>query len=131
MKKVLSTQNAPQAIGPYSQGIDTGNLVFLSGQIPIDPSKGEIVVSDIEGQTRQVLKNIKAILESDDCTMDQVVKTTVYLKDIADFTKMNDVYKEFFSEGNYPARSAVHVAALPKDALVEIEVVALKLRELA
>lgn len=129
MKKVLSTQNAPQAIGPYSQGIDTGNLVFLSGQIPIDPSKGEIVVSDIEGQTRQVLKNIKAILESDDCTMDQVVKTTVYLKDIADFTKMNDVYKEFFSEGNYPARSAVQVAALPKDALVEIEVVALKLRE--
>ncbi|MDE6970516.1 MAG: Rid family detoxifying hydrolase, partial [Eubacterium sp.] len=91
----------------------------------------EIVVSDIEGQTRQVLKNIKAILESDDCTMDQVVKTTVYLKDIADFTKMNDVYKEFFSEGNYPARSAVQVAALPKDALVEIEVVALKLRELA
>ena len=131
MKKVLSTQNAPQAIGPYSQGIDTGNLVFLSGQIPIDPSKGEIVVSDIEGQTRQVLKNIKAILESDDCTMDQVVKTTVYLKDIADFTKMNDVYKEFFGEGNYPARSAVQVAALPKDALVEIEVVALKLRELA
>ena len=131
MKKVLSTQNAPQAIGPYSQGIDTGNLVFLSGQIPIDPSKGEIGVSDIEGQTRQVLKNIKAILESDDCTMDQVVKTTVYLKDIADFTKMNDVYKEFFSEGNYPARSAVQVAALPKDALVEIEVVALKLRELA
>ena len=131
MKKVLSTQNAPQAIGQYSQGIDTGNLVFLSGQIPIDPSKGEIVVSDIEGQTRQVLKNIKAILESDDCTMDQVVKTTVYLKDIADFTKMNDVYKEFFSEGNYPARSAVQVAALPKDALVEIEVVALKLRELA
>ena len=131
MKKVLSTQNAPQAIGPYSQGIDTGNLVFLSGQIPIDPSKGEIVVSDIEGQTRQVLKNIKAILESDDCTMDQVVKTTGYLKDIADFTKMNDVYKEFFSEGNYPARSAVQVAALPKDALVEIEVVALKLRELA
>ncbi len=131
MKKVLSTQNAPQAIGPYSQGIDTGNLVFLSGQIPIDPSKGEIVVSDIEGQTRQVLKNIKAILESDDCTMDQVVKTTVYLKDIADFTKMNDVYKEFFSEGNYPARSAVQVAALPKDALVEIEVVALKLREFA
>ena len=131
MKKVLSTQNAPQAIGPYSQGIDTGNLVFLSGQIPIDPSKGEIVVSDIEGQTRQVLQNIKAILDSDDCTMDQVVKTTVYLKDIADFTKMNDVYKEFFSEGNYPARSAVQVAALPKDALVEIEVVALKLRELA
>lgn len=127
MKTILSTKNAPQAIGPYSQGIDTGNLIFLSGQIPIDPAVGEITASDIEGQTRQALENIKAILESDSCSMDQVVKTTVYLKDIADFTKMNDIYKEFFSEGNYPARSAVQVAALPKDALVEIEVIALKL----
>ena len=81
MKKILSTQNAPQAIGPYSQGIDTGKLLFLSGQIPIDPSKGEIVASDIEGQTRQALENVKAILESGDCTMDQVIKTTVYLKE--------------------------------------------------
>lgn len=126
MEKVLSTQNAPQAIGPYSQGIDIGNLLFLSGQIPIDPMKGEIVVQDIEGQTKQVLENIKAILESDSCTMDHVIKTTVYLKDIADFTKMNDIYKEYFKEGSYPARSAIQVAALPKNALVEIEVVALK-----
>ena len=126
MKAILSTQNAPQAIGPYSQGIDTGNLLFLSGQIPIEPSKGEIVASDSEGQTRQALENVKAILESGDCTMDQVVKTTVYLKDIADFSKMNDVYKEYFTEGSYPARSAVQVAALPKDALVEIEIIALK-----
>ncbi|KAI4446903.1 2-iminobutanoate/2-iminopropanoate deaminase [Eubacterium plexicaudatum ASF492] len=126
MKRILSTQNAPQAIGPYSQGVAAGNLLFLSGQIPIDPSKGEITATDVEGQTRQVLNNIKAILESDGCTMDQIVKTTVYLKDIGDFVKMNDVYKQFFSEGNYPARSAVQVAALPKDAMVEIEVIALK-----
>ncbi len=126
MKRILSTQNAPQAIGPYSQGVAAGNLLFLSGQIPIDPSKGEITATDVEGQTRQVLNNIKAILESDGRTMDQIVKTTVYLKDIGDFVKMNDVYKQFFSEGNYPARSAVQVAALPKDAMVEIEVIALK-----
>lgn len=126
MKRILSTQNAPQAIGPYSQGVVAGNLLFLSGQIPIDPSKGEITATDVEGQTRQVLNNIKAILESDGRTMDQIVKTTVYLKDIGDFVKMNDVYRQFFSEGNYPARSAVQVAALPKDAMVEIEVIALK-----
>lgn len=126
MKRILSTQNAPQAIGPYSQGVAAGNLLFLSGQIPIDPSKGEITATDVEGQTRQVLNNIKAILESDGRTMDQIVKTTVYLKDIGDFVKMNDVYRQFFSEGNYPARSAVQVAALPKDAMVEIEVIALK-----
>lgn len=126
MKKIISTQNAPQAIGPYSQGVACGNLLFLSGQIPIDPSIGEIAATDIQGQTSQVLKNIKAILESEGCTMDQIVKTTVYLKNIADFASMNEVYKQFFSEGNYPARSAVQAAALPKDAMVEIEAVALK-----
>lgn len=124
MKTILSTENAPSAIGPYSQGITVGDLLFLSGQIPIDPAKGEIVAADIEGQTRQVLNNIKAILESGGCTMEHVIKTTVFLKDIADFVKMNGVYHEFFQEGSYPARSAVQVAALPKDALVEIEVVA-------
>lgn len=126
MKKVLSTDKAPLAIGPYSQGIDTGNLMFLSGQLPINPETGEFAAQDIEGQTRQSLENVKAILASEGCTMDNVVKTTVFLKDIADFAKMNGVYAEFFSEGNYPARSAFQVAALPKDALVEIEVVALK-----
>lgn len=126
MKTILSTDKAPLAIGPYSQGINTGNLLFLSGQLPICPEKGEIVATDIEGQTRQSLENVKAILESAGCTMDDVVKTTVFLQDIADFAKMNGVYAEFFSEGNYPARSAFQVAALPKAALVEIEVVALK-----
>ena len=126
MKTILSTDKAPLAIGPYSQGINTGNLLFLSGQLPICPEKGEIVATDIEGQTRQSLENVKAILASAGCTMDDVVKTTVFLQDIADFVKMNGVYAEFFNEGNYPARSAFQVAALPKEALVEIEVVALK-----
>ena len=126
MKTILSTDKAPLAIGPYSQGINTGNLLFLSGQLPICPEKGEIVATDIEGQTRQSLENVKAILASAGCTMDDVVKTTVFLQDIADIAKMNGVYAEFFNEGNYPARSAFQVAALPKEALVEIEVVALK-----
>lgn len=126
MKKVLSTEKAPQAIGPYSQGIDTGSLMFLSGQLPIVPSEGKIVAQDIEGQTRQALENVRAILEAGGGSMDDVVKTTVFLSDIADFVKMNGVYKEFFTEGNYPARSAFQVAALPQGSLVEIEVVALK-----
>lgn len=126
MKAILSTENAPKAIGPYSQGVLAGDLLFLSGQLPIDPATGEIVATDIEGQTKQSLTNVKAILESAGCTMDHVVKTTVFLKDINEFTKMNEVYKEFFHEGNYPARSAIQVAAIPKDAKVEIEVVALK-----
>ena len=126
MKTILNTDKAPLAIGPYSQGVDTGNLLFLSGQLPICPQKGDIVATDIEGQTKQSLENVKAILASAGCTMDDVVKTTVFLNDIADFGKMNAVYEGFFSEGNYPARSAFQVAALPKNALVEIEVVALK-----
>ncbi len=126
MKKILNTNDAPQAIGPYAQGVDTGKLLFLSGQIPIDPQKGEIVAQDVKGQTRQVLENVKAVLTSAGCTMESVVKTTVFLKNISDFTNMNEVYSEYFTEGSYPARSAVQVAALPKDALVEIEVIALK-----
>ena len=126
MKTILNTDKAPLAIGPYSQGVDTGNLLFLSGQLPICPEQGDIVSTDIEGQTRQSLENVKAILASAGCTMDDVVKTTVFLNDIADFGKMNGVYAEFFSEGNFPARSAFQVAALTKNALIEIEVVALK-----
>lgn len=126
MKKILNTEKAPKAIGPYAQGIDTGNLLFLSGQLPIVPSEGKIMAEEIEGQTRQSLENVKAVLESAGCSMDHVVKTTVYLKDIADFAKMNGVYQEFFTEGSYPARSAFQVAALPQGALIEIEVVAVK-----
>nr|WP_317380090.1 RidA family protein [uncultured Faecalimonas sp.] len=113
MKTILNTNNAPAAIGPYSQGIDVGNLLFLSGQLPICPEQGKIVAEDVEEQTRQSLENVKAILESAGCSMDDIVKTTVFLKDIGEFTKMNEVYKLFFKEGNYPARSAYQVAALP------------------
>ncbi len=125
MKKIVSTASAPAAIGPYSQAIDLGNLVFTSGQIPIDPATGTIA-QGIEAQARQSLTNVKAILAAAGLEMDQVVKTTVFLKDMNDFAAMNAVYAEFFTEGSYPARSAVEVARLPKDVLVEIEAVAVR-----
>ena len=121
--KVISTQKAPAAIGPYSQAIKVGNLVYTSGQIPIDPATGSVVEGGIKEQTRQSLTNIKAILEEAGLTMANVVKTTVFMADMADFADMNAVYAEFFAEP-YPARSAVAVKTLPKGALVEIEVVA-------
>ena len=123
MKKAISTSNAPAAIGPYSQAIQAGNIVYASGQIPIDPATGSFVEGGIKEQTRQSLTNVNAILEEAGLTLANVVKTTVFLADIADFADMNSVYAEFFSEP-YPARSAVAVKSLPKGALVEIEVVA-------
>lgn len=123
MKQTISTPQAPAAIGPYSQAIRVGNLVFTSGQIPIDPAKGVFVEGGIREQTRQSLSNIKAILEEAGISMRNVIKTTVFLADMNDFGDMNAVYAEFFSEP-YPARSAVAVKSLPKGALVEIEVVA-------
>lgn len=123
MKKVISTSNAPAAIGPYSQAIQAGHLVYTSGQIPIDPATGVFVEGGIKEQTRQSLLNVKAILEEAGLTMGNVVKTTVFMADMNDFAEMNAVYAEFFSEP-YPARSAVAVKTLPKGALVEIEVVA-------
>ena len=123
MKKVISTVKAPAAIGPYSQAIKVGNLVFTSGQIPIDPATGNFVEGGIKEQTRQSLTNVKAILEEAGLTMANVVKTTVFMADMADFADMSAVYAEFFAEP-YPARSAVAVKTLPKGALVEIEVVA-------
>ena len=125
MKKIVSTAVAPAAIGPYSQAIDLGSLVFTSGQIPIDPATGA-VAQGIEAQARQSLTNVKAIMAAAGMGMDQVVKTTVFLKDMNDFAAMNAVYAEFFTEGSYPARSAVEVARLPKDVLVEIEAVAVR-----
>ncbi len=123
MKQVISTSKAPAAIGPYSQAIQVGNLLYASGQIPIDPSTGSIVDGGIKEQTRQSLLNVQAILEEAGLSFANVVKTTVFLADINDFADMNGVYAEFFSEP-YPARSAVAVKSLPKGALVEIEVVA-------
>ena len=123
MKSVISTSKAPAAIGPYSQAIQVGNLLYASGQIPINPSTGSIVDGGIKEQTRQSLLNVQAILEEAGLSFANVVKTTVFLADISDFADMNGVYAEFFSEP-YPARSAVAVKSLPKGALVEIEVVA-------
>ena len=126
MKNVISTTNAPAAIGPYSQAIDCGAFLITSGQVPFDPATGVIVEGGIEEQTRQSLNNVKAILEAAGLTMDTVVKTTVFLQNMGDFAAMNAVYAEFFTEGQYPARSAVEVAALPKGALVEIETICVK-----
>ena len=126
MKNVISTTSAPAAIGPYSQAIDCGTFLITSGQVPFDPATGVIVEGGIEEQTRQSLNNVKAILEAAGLTMDNVVKTTVFLQNMGDFAAMNAVYAEFFTEGQYPARSAVEVAALPKGALVEIETICVK-----
>ena len=123
MNQAVATKNAPAAIGPYSQGIKAGKTIYVSGQIPIDPATGEFAGQDIETQTRQSLTNIKNILKEAGADMSDVVKTTVLLKDIADFAAMNKVYAEFFTKP-YPARAAFQVAAIPKGALVEIEAVA-------
>lgn len=123
-KKIVSTDKAPKAIGPYSQAIRTENLVFTAGQIGLDPGAMEIVEGGVEAQTRQALTNLKRVLEAADSGLNFVVKTTVFLQSMDDFAKMNAVYAEFFPE-NPPARSTVAVAALPKGALVEIECVAL------
>jgi 2-iminobutanoate/2-iminopropanoate deaminase len=123
MKKVISTSKAPAAIGPYSQAIQVGNLVFASGQIPIDPATGSFVEGGVKEQACQSLTNVKAILEEAGLTLDNVVKTTVFLADMNDFADVNAVYAEFFAEP-YPARSAVAVKTLPKGALLEIEVIA-------
>ena len=122
-KKAINTEKAPKAIGPYSQAIQVGNLIYTSGQLPINPTTGAFPEGGIKEQTRQSLRNIQAILEEAGLTMSNVVKTTVFLADMNDFADMNAVYAEFFTQP-YPARSAVAVKTLPKNALVEIEVVA-------
>lgn len=123
MKTNITSAHAPAAIGPYSQAIEHDGTLYVSGQLPIDPATGAFPDDTIEGQTRQSLENIKAILAEAGLGMDSVLKTTVLLKNIADFGKMNEVYATYF-DGIYPARAAFQVGALPKDALVEIEVVA-------
>lgn len=123
MKQVITTPKAPAAIGPYSQAIRVGNLIYTSGQIPINPATGQFVEGGIKEQTRQSLTNVKAILEEAGTSMANVIKTTVFMADMADFADMNGIYAEFFAEP-FPARSAVAVKTLPKGALVEIEVIA-------
>jgi 2-iminobutanoate/2-iminopropanoate deaminase len=125
LKTVVSTAQAPAAIGPYSQGIKSGNWLFLAGQIAIDPKTSQMNSGTIEEQTRQVLDNLRAVLEASAMSMDNVVSTTVYLKDVEDFTRMNTVYATFFKD-KPPARATVQVARLPRDALVEISAIAVK-----
>ena len=123
MRKIVATDKAPAAIGPYAQANIIGNLVITSGQIPIDPATGNLVEGDIEVQTRQVFANLKAVLEAAGSSLDKFVKTTCFMDNMNDFAKMNEVYASFFS-GDYPSRSAVEVAKLPKGALIDIEVIA-------
>ena len=125
-KKIVLTDKAPAPIGPYSQAVSVGDLVFLSGQIPLDPKTGELVDTDIEAATTRVLENIRAVLETEGLTFRHVVKTTVFMKDLGLFPRMNAVYATAFSE-NPPARSTVQAAALPKGVSVEIEVIASRL----
>ena len=125
MKTIISTSQAPAAIGPYAQAVENNGLVITSGQLPIDPATGAFP-EGIQAQTRQSLTNVKAILTEAGTDMDHVLKTTVFLSDMNNFAAMNEVYATFFTEGSYPSRSAVDVARLPKDALVEIEVIAAK-----
>lgn len=124
MKQEVKTDKAPKAIGPYSQGVVANGFVFASGQIPLDPATGELNTGTIEEQTRQVLKNLGAVLEAAGSSYDQVVKATVFLQDMNDFSRMNQVYGEFFKPP-FPARAAVQVARLPRDVKVEIEAVAI------
>jgi len=122
--KLISTEQAPAAIGPYSQALDLGNLVYLSGQIPVNPSTG-VIPESIEEQTKQSMENVSAILQEAGLTLSHVIKTTIFLSDLADFAAMNAVYESFLTKP-YPARSCVQVAAIPKGAKVEIECIAVR-----
>ena len=123
MKTIISTDKAPAAIGPYSQAVKVGNLLFTSGMIPIDPETNTLVEGGIEVQAERALMNIKALLEESGSSLDKVVKTVVFIKNMDDFAKVNEIYAKYFTE-NYPARSCVEVARLPKDVLIEMEAVA-------
>ena len=125
MKKIIATENAPQAIGPYSQAVACGNFLFTSGQLGLDPKTGNFVEGGVTEQTEQVIRNLKAVLEKAGFSLENVVKTTCFLADMNDFAAMNEVYAEFFTEP-YPARAAFQAAGIPKGALVEIECVAVK-----
>lgn len=123
MTKIISTDKAPSAIGPYSQAVVAGNIVYTSGQIAIVPSTGNVVEGGVEEQTKQVIENLKAVLEEAGTSLNKVIKTTVFIKNMGDFAKINEVYSKYFTS-NFPARSCVEVARLPKDVLIEIEAVA-------
>ncbi len=123
MKEIIATEKAPAAIGPYSQAVKVGNLLFTSGMIPIDPATNTLVEGGIEVQAERALENVKALLEASGSSLDKVVKTVVFIKDMNDFAKVNEIYAKYFTE-NFPARSCVEVARLPKDVLIEMEAIA-------
>ena len=125
MKKIISTDKAPQAIGPYSQAIEVNGMIFTSGVIPINPATGELVTGSIEEQAEQAIGNLAALLEASGSGTDKVIKTTVFIKDMNDFGKVNEIYAKYFNK-DFPARSCVEVARLPKDVLIEIEAIAEK-----
>ena len=125
MKTIISTDKAPQAIGPYSQAVEVNGVIYTSGMIPINPADGTLVTGSVEEQAEQALKNLKALIEESGSSMDKVIKTTVFIKDMNDFAKINEVYARYFTD-NYPSRSCVEVARLPKDVLIEIEAIAIK-----
>lgn len=126
MKKIIFTQNAPAPIGPYSQAIMVNDTLYTSGQIAINPSNGELVLTDIESETKQVMDNIKAVLEAVAMTFDNVIKTTIFIMNMNDFGRINSVYASYFNEQNAPARETVQVACLPKNVNIEISVIAVK-----
>ena len=123
-KEIISTKNAPQAIGPYSQAVKAGNLMFISGQIPLDPKTGDLVSQSIEDQAKQVLENVKSICEAAGCSLDDIIKISIFLTDLSNFAVVNDMMKEYFSEP-YPARATVEVSGLPLGVNVEIEAIVL------
>lgn len=123
MKEIISTEKAPAAIGPYSQAVKVGNLLFTSGMIPIDPATNTLVEGGIEVQAERALENVKALLEASGSSMDKVVKTVVFIKNMDDFAKVNEIYAKYFT-ADFPARSCVEVARLPKDVLIEMEAIA-------
>lgn len=125
MKKIISTDKAPAAIGPYSQAVEVNNMVFTSGVIPINPATGELVTGSIEEQAEQAIGNLAALLKESGVAMENVVKTTVFIKDMNDFAKVNEVYAKYFTS-EFPARSCVEVARLPKDVKIEIEAIGIK-----
>lgn len=127
MSRVINTENAPAAIGPYVQGVDLGNMIMTSGQIPVDPKTGD-VPQDVAAQARQALENVKAVVQAAGLTVADIVKTTVFVKDLGDFSTINAAYETFFTENNatFPARSCVEVARLPKDVKIEVEAIAIR-----
>jgi 2-iminobutanoate/2-iminopropanoate deaminase len=126
MKKIIETPNAPKPIGPYSQAVLTGNTLYTSGQIAIDPESGELITNEIKAETGQVMENLKAVLAAADMTFDNVIKSSIFISDMNDFGNINEIYGSYFDEANAPARETVQVAVLPKNVNVEISMIAVK-----